>query len=112
MVALVVGPQLESVTPGDGERQLQRINGVEAQSFTEQAIFRRDVAGCDFELQRGHDQRGDFPLKIVLGRGGKILIAQGIHGGAPSKHSGMMRTKTNHFVNTAQTSSASRLAIE
>ena len=91
MVALVVGPQLEPVAPGDSKRQFQRINGVEPKPFTEQALLSQDVAGCDFELQRGHDQRGDFPLKNVLDSGGRVLIAQGVHGDAPSKHGGMIR---------------------
>src|SRR3954466_10303801 len=63
-VVFVVGAQLEAVSLGDLQRELQGIDGIEAQSGSEQRSGGVDVLGFDrFEIEGGDDHRCDVAFE-------------------------------------------------
>ncbi len=77
LVALVVRAQLEAVLARDLERDLEDVDRIEPQSFTVQRRRRRDLGGCDLEIQRLHQKHG----QLVLQSGLFGCIAKGGNGG-------------------------------
>ena len=68
LVVLVVGAELEAVALGDLQRQLQGVDGIQAESGLEQRGLRLDVRRRDaFEIERGHDEFGKLALAGRLG---------------------------------------------
>jgi len=62
-IVLVVRAQLEAVAFGNLERQLQRVDRIQAEAGLEQRSLRLDVRGRDaFEIERGHDEFGKLAL--------------------------------------------------
>jgi hypothetical protein len=81
LVAFVVRTQLETVAARNFERHFEDVDRVESQSFAVQRVGRHDGLGCNFEVQRVHEQHGQLFFNGRLFGG----IAGGGNGGLCSR---------------------------